>query len=58
MMPTRHYAKPAALICLLWQFAACGWAQTYPVKPVRFLVPFSAGSGSDTIGRIVGGGLT
>lgn len=33
-------------------------AQTYPVKPVRFIVPFSAGSGSDTISRIIAVGLT
>lgn len=37
--------------------AAAAWAQAYPTKPVRYLVPFSAGSGSDTIGRIVAGGL-
>jgi tripartite-type tricarboxylate transporter receptor subunit TctC len=33
-------------------------AQNYPTKVVRLLVPFSAGSGSDTIGRIYAGGLT
>ncbi len=32
-------------------------AQGYPSKPLRLLVPFSAGSGSDTIGRIFAGGL-
>jgi len=33
-------------------------AQTYPVKTVRMVVPFSAGSGSDTLGRLVAGALT
>ena len=35
-----------------------GRAQAYPAKPVRFLISFSAGSGTDTIGRIVAGGLS
>lgn len=39
------------------QFAANGWAQGYPAKTVRYLVPMSAGSGADTIGRIVAAGL-
>ncbi len=34
------------------------FAQVYPAKVVRLLVPFSAGSGSDTIGRIYAGGLS
>jgi tripartite-type tricarboxylate transporter receptor subunit TctC len=29
-------------------------AQTYPDKPVRMIVPFAAGGGSDTTGRIIG----
>jgi tripartite-type tricarboxylate transporter receptor subunit TctC len=33
------------------------WAQTYPSKPVRYLVADAAGSGSDTIGRMVAAGL-
>ncbi len=32
-------------------------AQTYPAKVVRFVVPFSPGSGSDVVGRIVATGL-
>ena len=39
------------------QFPAEGWAQTYPSKPVRYIVPSSAGSAVDTIGRIVAAGL-
>ena len=46
---------PVWLIC---QSTPDGCAQNYPVKPVRLLVPFSAGSGVDTIGRIIAGGLT
>jgi tripartite-type tricarboxylate transporter receptor subunit TctC len=32
-------------------------AQTYPAKTVRLMIPFSTGSGSDTIGRIYAGGM-
>ncbi len=35
-----------------------GIAQNYPAKTVRMVVPFSAGSGSDTIGRMMAGALT
>lgn len=47
-----------ALVCLISQFADEGRAQTYSAKVVRLLVPFSADSGADTIGRIIAGGLT
>ncbi len=32
-------------------------AQGYPLKTVRYVVPMSPGSGADTIGRIVAGGM-
>ena len=32
-------------------------AQTYPTKPVRYVIPMSPGSGADVIGRIVAIGL-
>ncbi|MBM3526737.1 MAG: tripartite tricarboxylate transporter substrate binding protein [Alphaproteobacteria bacterium] len=33
-------------------------AQDYPTKPVRMLVPFAAGGGTDTVGRVIAAELT
>ena len=46
------------LIGLVCIGASSSWAQRYPAKVVRLLVPFSPGSGSDTLGRITAGGLS
>ncbi|MGE5522871.1 MAG: tripartite tricarboxylate transporter substrate binding protein [Rhodospirillaceae bacterium] len=32
---------------------AAGHAQTYPARPIRFIVPFPPGGGNDIVGRIV-----
>lgn len=45
------------LLCLICQFVANGWAQAYPAKVVRAIVPSTAGSGVDTAARIIAGGL-
>jgi tripartite-type tricarboxylate transporter receptor subunit TctC len=34
------------------------FAQTYPSKPIRFIVPFPPGGGNDTIARLIGQKLT
>lgn len=34
-------------------FAAAAQAQTYPAKPITIVVPFGAGSGTDTVTRII-----
>lgn len=54
----RHGLRSLALVCLVSLLAFGGSAQAYPTKVVRFVVSFSAGSGSDTIGRIIAQGLT
>jgi tripartite-type tricarboxylate transporter receptor subunit TctC len=54
----RQLQKFAAAIALTLVAAVQGWAQGYPAKPVRMVVTFSPGSGSDTIARIVAGGLS
>lgn len=51
-------ATPALLLFMIWQFAGDGWAQSYPSRVVRLIVPFTAGSGVDTAARIFATGLT
>jgi tripartite-type tricarboxylate transporter receptor subunit TctC len=36
----------------------CAWAQSYPVKPVKLIVPFPAGGNTDTLGRLMAQRLT
>ena len=47
----------AAILASICAAPTVALAQGYPTKPVRLLVSFSAGSGTDTIGRIVAGGM-
>ena len=49
--------KRIALAAVLLCAAAPGFAQTWPAKTVRILVPFGAGSTPDIIARIVADGL-
>src|SRR3954453_12640046 len=44
------------IIFSAWSMLACAavTAQTYPTKPIRIIVPFSAGSGSDVFARTLG----
>ena len=38
---------------LLALCAGTAWAQTYPAKPVRIIVPYPPGGGTDTAARLV-----
>ena len=50
----------------VWVCAATAWAQTpstgsgqaYPIKPVRYVIPFPAGTSNDIVGRLLADRLT
>jgi tripartite-type tricarboxylate transporter receptor subunit TctC len=42
------------LLFLLVFFAGTAWAQAYPSKAIKIIVPFTPGSATDVMGRIVG----
>jgi len=47
-----------ALLVVLLALAGTASAQTYPTKPVKIIVPFTAGSATDILARVVGDHLS
>ena len=55
----RHTVVCARLLAVIVACAAiAGWAQTYPAKPIRIIVPFPAGGSADIMARLVGQKMT
>lgn len=47
------HAMAAAFVLLVGLFSATAFAQTYPSKPVRVIVAFAPGGGTDVYGRLI-----
>src|SRR5712692_8966560 len=56
-LPMRTTAKLAILLLAVLAFAAPALAQTYPTRPIRFIVPFPAGGVADVTARMIGQSL-
>ena len=52
-MKTRNFLKTVTLGLALLAASGSGWSQAYPSKPVKFVVPFPAGSATDQAARLM-----
>jgi tripartite-type tricarboxylate transporter receptor subunit TctC len=47
-----------SIAAAIWMCATASWAQNFPTKPVRYVIPFPAGTSNDIVGRLLTDRLT
>ena len=53
-LPRRRFLHLAAGAAALTAVSRFAWAEAYPSRPVKIIVGQAAGSGSDTVARLIG----
>jgi tripartite-type tricarboxylate transporter receptor subunit TctC len=54
----RQFLRILAGAAALRPWSSCAWAQAYPARPVRIIVPFGPGGSADVLGRIIAQALS
>jgi tripartite-type tricarboxylate transporter receptor subunit TctC len=57
-LPRRNFLHLAAGAVALPALSRIAWAQAYPSRPVRWIVPFPPGGATDILGRLMGQSLS